>query len=375
MASNFTTTLTTKRLAINYLNGHSSTLSAGDVVVFDSSDPNNATVTTTENDTNVIGVIVGEDKGVGELVFVVSQGIATVKVTGAVAKGDYLITSTTAGRAKSATAGRLLGVAITANTSGNGTVEAIILAGVVGGDITDHATLTNLDSTTAHTQYALLAGNSGGQTLDGGTASGEDLTLSSTANATKGSIIMGTSYYDETNDRLGIQQSTPQAMIHIGDKVLTNNPYSSDDLGLLIASDSENPLIALVGAAQASIALQDLQATADQGIIQMVTNNETTKFRVLSDNLSSVTTDDILCIDHSNGNVSIGINTSSATAILKLNSTTKGFLPPKMTTVQRDAIASPEIGLVIFNTTTDRLEVYADNSSSNRWEDMSGNAA
>lgn len=37
--------------------------------------------------------------------------------------------------------------------------------------------------------YAILAGQSGGQTLQGGTASGEDLYLESTANATKGTIF------------------------------------------------------------------------------------------------------------------------------------------------------------------------------------------
>lgn len=41
-----------------------------------------------------------------------------------------------------------------------------------------------------HTQYALLAGRSGGQILTGGTASGDDLTLRSTSNATKGDIFM-----------------------------------------------------------------------------------------------------------------------------------------------------------------------------------------
>lgn len=59
--------------------------------------------------------------------------------------------------------------------------------------------------------YALLAGRSGGQTLNGGTASGENLVLVSTSNATKGKIQLGTSYYDEVNNRLGINNSTPYA--------------------------------------------------------------------------------------------------------------------------------------------------------------------
>lgn len=54
-----------------------------------------------------------------------------------------------------------------------------------------------------------LQGNTGGLTLVGGTASGDDLTLSSTSNATKGSIILGTSAYDEVNNRLGIATLTP----------------------------------------------------------------------------------------------------------------------------------------------------------------------
>ncbi len=40
-----------------------------------------------------------------------------------------------------------------------------------------------------HTQYALLAGRAGGQTLIGGTAAGNNLTLQSTSNASRGAIL------------------------------------------------------------------------------------------------------------------------------------------------------------------------------------------
>lgn len=66
-----------------------------------------------------------------------------------------------------------------------------------------------------HTQYALLAGRSGGQTLKGGTASGDDLTLQSTNHATKGSIFLGTSAYDEVNNRLGLKVSDPAADLEL----------------------------------------------------------------------------------------------------------------------------------------------------------------
>lgn len=58
---------------------------------------------------------------------------------------------------------------------------------------------------------------------------------------------------------------------------------------------------------------------------------------------------------------SVGINadgsTANTSAMLDVSSTTKGFLPPRMTGAQRDVISSPATGLVIFNTTTNGLEV------------------
>jgi len=53
---------------------------------------------------------------------------------------------------------------------------------------TDHSLLANL-GVDDHTQYPLLLGRATGQTLIGGTASGDDLTLETTSNVTKGSYI------------------------------------------------------------------------------------------------------------------------------------------------------------------------------------------
>ena len=52
----------------------------------------------------------------------------------------------------------------------------------------------------------------------------------------------------------------------------------------------------------------------------------------------------------------IGTTTPDASAQLEVSSTSKGFLPPRMTEEQRDAIVSPAIGLVIYNTTANTLE-------------------
>ena len=62
---------------------------------------------------------------------------------------------------------------------------------------------------------------------------------------------------------------------------------------------------------------------------------------------------------HNNGaGVGIGTTSPNASAKVEIASTTQGFLPPRMTTLQRDAIASPATGLVIFNTTTNCLNFF-----------------
>jgi hypothetical protein len=59
------------------------------------------------------------------------------------------------------------------------------------------------------------------------------------------------------------------------------------------------------------------------------------------------------------GRVAIGTTTPSGAARLEVSSTTSGFLPPRMTTAQRDAISSPPNGLMLYNTSTDKLQVRA----------------
>ena len=48
----------------------------------------------------------------------------------------------------------------------------------------------------------------------------------------------------------------------------------------------------------------------------------------------------------------------NASAQLQANSTTKGFLPPRMTTTQKNAIASPATGLMVYDTTLNLMALY-----------------
>lgn len=57
-------------------------------------------------------------------------------------------------------------------------------------------------------------------------------------------------------------------------------------------------------------------------------------------------------------NVGVGTNTPEASAMLDVSSTEKGFLPPRMTTAQRNAISNKVAGLLIYNTNTSCVEMY-----------------
>ena len=63
--------------------------------------------------------------------------------------------------------------------------------------------------------------------------------------------------------------------------------------------------------------------------------------------------------------VGIGTTNPNASAQLDVSSTTKGFLPPRMTFAQRNAIASPVQGLIIYCTdcvANGQIQVYNGNS-------------
>ena len=65
--------------------------------------------------------------------------------------------------------------------------------------------------------------------------------------------------------------------------------------------------------------------------------------------------------------VIVGANTTQdASSQLQIDSTTKGFLPPRMTTTQKNAIATPAAGLVVYDSTTNKLCCY----NGSTWNDL-----
>jgi hypothetical protein len=66
-----------------------------------------------------------------------------------------------------------------------------------------------------------------------------------------------------------------------------------------------------------------------------------------------------------NGNSQF-MNNLSVNGQLSMSSTTQGFLPPRMTTTQKNAIASPAAGLVLYDSTTNKLQCY----NGSTWNDL-----
>jgi hypothetical protein len=69
-----------------------------------------------------------------------------------------------------------------------------------------------------------------------------------------------------------------------------------------------------------------------------------------------------ICVTDATGtfvsNLLVGTTTDVASSKLTIDSTTQGFLPPRMTTTQKNAITSPAAGLVVYDTTLNKLCVY-----------------
>lgn len=153
-----------------------------------------------------------------------------------------------------------------------------------------------------------------------------------------------------TQDIPSATPNTPpeRARISADGELLLNTTTDAGDYklqvsGNIIATNTNGQIRATNGTVSAK-----LQIVSTLGLVGTETNHP---FALYTNNQERVRVAE-------SGNVGINNNTPNASAILDVASTTQGFLPPRMTTTQRDAISSPAAGLVIYNTTTSKLQVY-----------------
>jgi hypothetical protein len=89
-----------------------------------------------------------------------------------------------------------------------------------------------------------------------------------------------------------------------------------------------------------------LDLNGDNVILNSRTNTAS-PIRILSGNAGTTSKGTVYISDYSN--LATGVNSSAA---LQVDSTVQGFLPPRMTTIQKNAISSPATGLEVYDSTT-----------------------
>jgi len=94
------------------------------------------------------------------------------------------------------------------------------------------------------------------------------------------------------------------------------------------------------------------------GTFQFDANNIFRGFYFNPTPTGAYSTQNIRAIESTYGGGYFNTTSVQASAILQADSTTQGFLPPRMTTAQRTAIVSPAAGLIVYDTTTNKSYTY-----------------
>lgn len=123
--------------------------------------------------------------------------------------------------------------------------------------------------------------------------------------------------------------------------------FTSSDSSVTINGTGSNTVDIKVGA---SVNTNIFNSDGTLGGNRTVTQNSNTLAFTGGDFTVDGTT---LVVDESASAVAIGASAPAASAVLEVSSTTKGFLFPRMTETQRDAIGSPATGLLVYQTDGD----------------------
>ena len=199
-----------------------------------------------------------------------------------------------------------------------------------------------------------------------------------TADQTKLAAITGTNTGDETaatiKSKLGI---TTLSGSNTGDQTLAglggvaSNTAITGATKTKITYDTKGLVTSGTDATTADIA-----ASSDKNYVtnaQLTVIGNTSGTNTGDQNLASVLTQGTDAGNKKIINVNqqgIGTATPDASSALDISSTTQGFLPPRMTQAQRDAI-TPVNGLIVYNTGTKRPNYY----DGTEWENFDGTTA
>ena len=163
--------------------------------------------------------------------------------------------------------------------------------------------------------------------------------------ARKGALIYGVFNLTPANQVL-----TFNAKVGIG----TTNPTANLVVGNVTTSSS--PTYTVLQLAQSKARLSFTTNDADPSYGGYIRGDYTTStLLTLGTRAAGVDTDVITLLG---SNVGVGTTTPNANAILDITSTTKAFMPPRMTTTQIAAIPSPTEGMECYDLTLHKMSYY-----------------
>ncbi len=249
----------------------------------------------------------------------------------------------------------------TANSAGNITLTAANVGALGTGD---SATTALSNFTSIGRAYKIVDSLSNGMfwRLGGNsTTAGFGSRIGTTGNTslrfvTNGALRM---ILDSTG-KLGIGTTSPLSTVHVvGAKGTLNSNAAFNTLGinvddsstLAVGAGGGFTLRANEGSSQLAIAAIDAfkesASVSDfRGSLRFFTGSNATGYP-----------NEVMRIN-SSGAIGVGTTTPIASAILDLSSTTRGFLLPRLSTVQRDAVAYVTAGLQIYNSTTNSVNTH-----------------
>lgn len=224
-----------------------------------------------------------------------------------------------------------------------GTTTPVITLNVPTASATNRGALSSTDWSTFNNKFTLPALTSGSVLFSNGTTIAQD-----NANL----------FWDDTNNRLGIGTNNPTA--YYAKKLVVACP-DEDGVTILATTVSSTNYLAFADGATGNEAFRGY--VSYKHLTDQLTFGAAGSLRMTLTSggnlLLNTTTDAGYKLDVNGtariaNKLSVG-TPSAASALMEITSTTLGFLPPRMTTTQKNAIATPAAGLVVYDTTLNKL--------------------
>ena len=199
-------------------------------------------------------------------------------------------------------------------------------------------------------------------------------------------------FWDNTNKRLGVGTASPTKTLDINGSIRTTSDiYIQGDSKFLYANTGggsvtvglyfrpsataldvyTNASVAATFGTSTRATIKGSGSTSATTSLLVQNSSGTELLKVRDDGFCDIGNGNLgvsnaltYCV--SSGGLSVGAYNINASAKLQVDSTTKGFLPPRMTTTQKNAIATPAAGLVVYDTTTNKLCCY----NGSTWNDL-----